>query len=115
MYEPRGTRPLNTRRFARRVVNHFLVAQGLVAVSLLGGMAGYHGYEGLPWIDAFLNASMLLGGMGPVDSPHTHAGKIFAGCFALYSGLVFLIVAAVLVAPVLHRVLHKFHWNESEK
>jgi len=115
MYESRRVPPLPGRHFARRVAAHFIVAQSLVAASLLGGMAGYRHYERLSWVDAFLNTSMLLGGMGPVNPPRTDAGKIFAGCFALYAGLVFLIVAAVLVAPLLHRVLHKFHWNESEK
>ena len=75
-------------------------------------MAGYRCFEGLPWVDGFLNATMLLGGMGPVESPRTEAGKLFAGCYALYSGLIFLVAAAIILAPVFHRILHKLHWDE---
>ena len=69
----------------------------------------------LPWRDAFLNTAMLMGGMGPVDAPKTPGGKLFAGLYALYAGLVFLIVAGVLLAPVLHRILHYLHWEGKEK
>jgi hypothetical protein len=75
-------------------------------------MAGYEYYEQLSWRDAFLNAAMLLGGMGPVNAPATPGGKLFAGLYALYAGLVFLIVAGLLLAPVVHRILHRFHWEE---
>jgi hypothetical protein len=84
----------------------------LVLVSLLIGMAGYMHYEQLAWRDAFLNAAMLLGGMGPVESPHTAGGKLFAGVYALYAGLVFLVATGVVFAPVVHRLLHKFHWED---
>ncbi len=77
-------------------------------------MAGYMHYENLPWRDAFLNTAMLLGGMGPVDAPKTDGGKLFAGFYALYAGLVFIIGASVILAPVLHRILHKFHWEASK-
>ena len=83
----------------------------LVAGSLIMGMAGYEYFESLEWRDAFLNAAMLLGGMGPVEAPHSRGGKVFAGLYALYAGLVFLIVAAILLAPVVHRLLHRFHWD----
>jgi hypothetical protein len=76
-------------------------------------MAGYEWYEQLSWRDAFLNAAMLLGGMGPVNAPATPGGKLFAGLYALYAGLVFLIVAGLLLAPVVHRILHRFHWEEN--
>lgn len=79
--------------------------------SLLIGMAGYASFEGLPWLDAFLDAAMLLGGMGPVESPRTDGGKLFAGLYALYAGLVFLVATGVVLAPILHRLLHKFHWE----
>lgn len=72
-------------------------------------MAGYHLLEKLNWIDAFLNASMILGGMGPVDVPHSYGGKLFAGCYALYCGLIVILIAGVLLAPMAHRLLHKFH------
>jgi hypothetical protein len=85
----------------------------MVAVSLGGGMLGYAYFEGLAWPDAFLNAAMLLGGMGPVDNPQTFGGKIFAGCYALYAGVLFLAVTAVVLGPVVHRVLHRFHWDET--
>jgi hypothetical protein len=77
-------------------------------------MLGYHELESLPWVDSFLNASMLLGGMGPVDMPHTEGGKLFAGLYALYSGMLFLVLAAMVLAPVFHRVLHRFHLEDVE-
>jgi len=92
------------------MLRHLAIAAGFVAVSLLIGMVGYARYEGLAWRDAFLNAAMLLGGMGPVESPQTAGGKLFAGCYALYAGLVFLVTAAILAAPAVHRLLHKFHY-----
>ena len=112
MYEPRHHPPLARRHFLRRMAAHFAVASGLVAGSLAIGMAGYAYFEGLGWRDAFLNASMLLGGMGPVESPQTRGGKLFAGVYALYCGLVVLVAAAVLLAPAIHRLLHKFHWSQ---
>ncbi len=93
------------------MLRHGGIVALLVAVSLALGMAGYARFEHLGWLDAFLNAAMLLGGMGPVDLPKSAGGKLFAGVFALYSGLVFLIAAGLLLAPVMHRVLHKFHWD----
>ena len=112
MYESRHEAPLSRRKYYRRIVRHFALAAAFLAISIGGGMAGYRYFEGLSWLDAFLNASMLLGGMGPLESPQTPGGKFFAGCYALYSGLFFLIVAAILFAPVLHRLLHRFHWSE---
>jgi hypothetical protein len=112
MYEHRRTRPLPPHRFARRLLGHFAAASALVGVSLLGGIWGYEHYEHLAWRDAFLNAAMLLGGMGPVDAPRTDAGKLFAGLYALYAGLAFLVVAGLLLAPVIHRILHRLHWDE---
>jgi hypothetical protein len=86
-----------------------------VVVSLGAGMIGYHGLERLSWLDAFLNAAMLLGGMGPVNAPATEGGKVFAGLYALYCGLVVLIVAGIILAPVAHRILHRFHLEEEER
>jgi len=111
VYESRKHRPLSPQHFLRRVLWHVLGATGLVLVSLLIGMAGYMHYEQLPWRDAFLNAAMLLGGMGPVESPQTAGGKMFAGLYALYAGLVFLVAIGIVLAPVVHRLLHKFHWE----
>jgi len=86
-----------------------VIALALIAASLFIGMVGYHILEGLNWIDAFLNASMLLGGMGPVNTPATFGGKLFAGLYALYCGLAVILVAGVLLAPIAHRILHRFH------
>ncbi len=112
MYEHRTERPASKAKFVRRLVTQLLWAITLLVVSLAGGMVGYIYFEGLSWIDAFLNASMLLGGMGPVNPPQTSGGKLFAGCYALYAGLVFIVTAALLFTPLLHRVLHRFHFDE---
>jgi hypothetical protein len=95
--------------FVRRLIWNGVVGLAIVTVSLGVGMAGYHGFEGLPWIDAFLNASMILSGMGPLAQPATLGGKLFAGIYALYSGLAVLFVAGVIFGPVVHRFLHRFH------
>ena len=105
--------PLSRREFMNHLGQQGAYAGALLVVSVMLGMSGYHWIAGFPWIDSFLNACMLLGGMGPVgDIPH-NAGKIFAGVFALYSGLVFLAVSILLLTPVMHRVLHRFHWEIS--
>jgi hypothetical protein len=104
-------RPLSRAAFVRRLGAHFVVGSLFVLGSLVVGMAGYEHYENLAWRDAFLNAAMLLGGMGPVDAPKTPGGKVFAGLYALYAGLVFLIFAGVMLVPVLHHLLHIFHWE----
>lgn len=111
MYEHRRTPPLSHAQFLRRVVRHALGAVLLLALSLLFGMAGYMGFERLSATDAFLNSAMLLGGMGPVDPPRTEGGKLFAGAYALYAGLVFIVAAGLVVAPLAHRLLHRFHWE----
>jgi hypothetical protein len=112
MYEARSETPLSAGPFARRMLRHAASALSLVLLSLAIGMAGYAGFEGLGWLDAFLNSAMLLGGMGPVNNPQTSGGKFFAGLYALYSGLVFLVTVGVVLAPVLHRALHLFHWKK---
>jgi len=112
MYETRKQRPLARAQFFRRLLAHLLVALGLLVVSLLFGMWGYMFFESLAWRDAFLNAAMLLGGMGPINPPQTDGGKLFAGFYALYAGLVFIITAALLFTPIVHRLLHKFHWDD---
>ena len=78
------------------------------------GMAGYHTIGGLDWMDAFLNASMILGGMGPVDPMATPDAKLFAGIYAIFCGLVFITVMGLVLAPVLHRVMHRFHLAEED-
>lgn len=100
---------LSRRSFLVRMARWGAAAAAVVAVSLAIGVCGYHFLEGLAWIDALLNASMILGGMGPVDALHTRAGKIFASSYALYSGLAIISVAGILIAPIVHRFLHRFH------
>jgi hypothetical protein len=111
-FESRRQPLLSRPAFLRRLSRYFAVASLLVGVSLFIGMAGYHYLEGLPWIDAFVNAAMILSGMGPLAQLQTWGGKLFAGLYALYSGLAVLIAASILLAPVLHRVLHRFHLEE---
>jgi hypothetical protein len=112
MYEQR-TRPLlPTREFVRRQIIHFTVSLSLLFGSLLLGILGYHLLGGLGWVDSLENAAMILGGMGPVDGLSTTAGKVFASFYALYSGIIFLIAAAVLFAPLFHRFLHRFHLEQ---
>jgi hypothetical protein len=112
MYESKQQRPLASRSFVQRLLLHLGLAALVMAGSLAIGMVGYHRLEHLPWIDAFLNAAMLLGGMGPVNTPVSDAGKLFAGIYALYAGLVFLVTAGLMFAPVLHRLMHRFHWDD---
>ena len=100
---------LPRRLFLASVARSGLGALAAIVVSLLVGMVGYHWTEGMPWIDAFVNAAMILSGMGPVGDLHTAGGKVFAGCYALYSGLALITIAAILLAPVAHRFLHRFH------
>jgi hypothetical protein len=97
--------------FFRRLARYAVIGGALALVSLLVGMAGYRVFENMSWTDAFVNAAMLLGTMGPVSAPQTEAGKIFAGCYALYCGLVFLFLAGLLFTPIAHRLLHIFHAN----
>jgi len=87
----------------------FALSMLLVAVSLAGGMVGYHHFEDMPWIDAFANASMILSGMGPLGPLQTWDGKAFAGLYALYSGLVVILAMGIIIAPLVHRMLHSFH------
>ncbi len=112
MYEPKNKTPLARPHFARRLLAHLAIALGLIAVSIGIGMWGYCGFEHLPPLDGFLNSAMLLGGMGPVNAPVTPGGKLFAGFFALYAGLVFIVTAALLFTPLLHRLMHRFHWDD---
>ena len=111
-YETRRQRPVRGWRFVYRLARHAAIAFVFAFLSLLGGMAGYRHFEHLGWLDAFVNAAMLLGGMGPVDIPQTVGGKAFAGAYALYAGLVFLVTAGLVLTPVVHRVIHEFHWED---
>lgn len=101
--------------FLRRLSLSALIGMALIVVSLAFGILGYHGIEHLSWMDSFLNAAMILGGMGPIWSPQTNAGKLFAGIYALYSGLAVLVIAGITFAPVVHRLLHRFHADSSDQ
>lgn len=114
MYESRKHPLLPRPHFLRRLALHVAGALGLLLASLLIGMAGYGYFEDLGWRDGFLNSAMLLGGMGPVDAPKTDGGKLFAGFYALYAGLVFIVAASLVFIPVLHRLLHTFHLDEKD-
>jgi hypothetical protein len=109
MFEHHSVPLLPFRLFLLRLLRS--IGLGLIAlcISLGIGMAGYHFYESLPWVDAFVNAAMILSGMGPLNPLYTTAGKIFAGCYALYSGLIFIIITGIILAPVIHRFFHQLH------
>lgn len=112
MFEHISEPLLTPREFALRLASSVAVAMAIVLLSLLVGMLGYREFEGLGWLDAFLNAAMLLGGMGPVALPATEAGKLFAGIYALYCGLVVIMVAGIMLTPVAHRLMHSLHLDE---
>jgi hypothetical protein len=115
MLEPRHA-PLAPRSvFFRRVAAAVAIAAAAVLVSLAVGMWGYEHFEHLAWRDAFLNAAMLLGGMGPVETPVTNGGKLFAGFFALYAGLLLLVSVGLMLTPVVHRLMHRFHLEEQDE
>jgi hypothetical protein len=114
MYEHR-TKPLISRKaFFRRLVAHGLVGLAIIFVSLVIGVVCYHQLAGMSWVDAILNAAMIMGGMGPVNPLVSDGAKLFAAGYALYSGLVLLLSVGLIFAPVFHRILHRFHL-ENEK
>lgn len=114
MFEHRRQPLLPRRAFMLRILRYGLSALALIFLALGIGVLGYHEAEGLPWIDALLNAAMILGGMGPVNELHTLSGKLFASFYALFSGLVFIVSAGVLFAPLVHRFFHYFHMEFGE-
>jgi hypothetical protein len=114
MYERRKQRLLSRVEFSKRVGRHGLVALAVLVFGLGIGVLGYHQLAHLSWVDSLLNASMILGGMGPVDPLRSNAAKIFASCYALFSGLAFIGIVSVLLAPFVHRMLHRFHAEERE-
>ena len=115
IFEHKSAPLISRRRFFRRQIRHTAIATSLVAVSILVGMAGYMGLAHMTPVDAFLNSAMLLGGMGPVGDLPNDTAKIFAGLFALYAGVIFIVAAGVLVAPGAHRILHRLHAEASQK
>jgi hypothetical protein len=114
MYEHHHHPLLSATQFAVRVVFHLLAVTGAVAVALLAGILGYHYLADLPWIDSLLNASMILGGMGPTDPLRTTGAKLFASAYALFSGLFFIAILGFLLAPFIHRLMHRFHLEDEE-
>ena len=112
MFERKSHALLSPRAFRRRMLRMAGLALALVVLALTVGAAGYRGFEGLSWLDATLNAAMILTGMGPVDPVRTTEGKLFAIAFALFSGVVFLTIVALILAPIGHRLLHHFHLED---
>lgn len=113
-YEHKGEPVVSREVFLRRLGRNATVALSIIAVSLLVGIIGYRAIEGMGWIDAFLESAMLLGGMGPIHAPMTAAGKIFAGIYALYSGILVIGTAGIILAPIFHRVLHTLHVEDDD-
>lgn len=109
-YEPLAPMP----KFFMRLMRNLIFGLLLVTAALFAGMAGYHYFEHMSWVDAFVNAAMILSGMGPLGTLSTQAGKIFAGLYALFSGLAFILIIGIIFAPIIHRYFHKFHL-ESDK
>jgi hypothetical protein len=115
MFEHRRQAVVPRSVFYARLARSAALACAIILTSLVVGIAGYHFLERMPWIDAFVNAAMILSGMGPVGQLQTFSGKVFAGCYALFSGLTFISAIGVVFAPIFHRFLHKFHLEEDSK
>jgi len=113
-FEHRDQPVVGQSQFIGRMAQSLLAALALIGVSLLAGMAGYHWLEGMNAVDAYLNATMILSGMGPVGALQTTAGKIFAGTYALYSGVVLIFSSGIILAPIVHRILHQFHVDDQD-
>jgi len=107
-----GGKLFSKMQFLKRIVRSLIKGLIIVAISLGIGMAGYHHYEKMDWVDSYVNAAMILSGMGPASALKTESGKLFAGTYALFSGIIFLFAIAIALAPVFHRFLHKFHTEE---
>jgi hypothetical protein len=114
MFERRHEKLAPISVFVRRMAASVVMAGILIAVALFIGVIGYHWIAGFDWIDSLLEASMILGGMGPVNSLATTGAKMFASGYALFSGLVFIAIMGIILAPVTHRMLHKFHIDEDD-
>ena len=111
MFEHRTHRVISRGEYLLRLARHGAISLGVLLVALAIGVIGYHYFESLPWIDALLNASMILGGMGPVNPLTTTGGKLFASFYALFSGVVLIALMGILLAPVFHRLMHRFHMD----
>ncbi len=109
MFEHHSEPLASQSEFTRRMLRYGLFTAGIILFSLGIGILGYHYFESLSWLDSLLNASMILGGMGPVNTLQTDVGKIFASFYALYSGIILLASVGILATPIFHRVMHRFH------
>ena len=114
MAQPRPRLLLSWKQFKRHLMTYAGYAAALLAISLAIGVAGFHWLAGQPALDALLNAAMLLGGQGPIGAIRGTAGKLFGAAYALYAGLVFIGAAAVALAPVIHRIVHRLHLEEAQ-
>ena len=110
--EHRKERPLSQREFISRMGAYVAAALLLIFGVLAIAMSGYHYLEGMRWIDAFLSAAMILGGMGQASTLTHDSAKLFAGSYALFSGLFFFVIAGLILTPIIHRILHRFHFDE---
>ena len=115
MFERKEEKPAPVSVFVKRMAVSIGMAGILISVALFLGMTGYHWIAGIDWIDSLLEASMILGGMGPVNQLTTTGAKIFASGYALFSGLVFIAVMGIVLSPITHRILHEFHADEEDK
>lgn len=115
MYEKRHESLVSKAVFYKRVATSIIWGLTAIAVAQFIGMLGYHFYENMSWIDAFVNAAMILSGMGPLSPLKSTAGKLFAGCYALFSGLTFILIIGIIFAPIIHRFFHKFHLDSVQK
>ena len=115
MFESKSEKLLPLPLFIGRVAYSFLLAAGIVGIALAIGIIGYHTVANLGWVDAILNASMILTGMGPVATMSTNAAKLFASAYALFSGVVFLSAMGIVLSPMFHRVLHIFHLDDQDE
>jgi hypothetical protein len=112
IYEHQSQPLLDRKAFLTRLLKHAIVSLGLLLISLIIGILGYRILEEFSWIDALLNAAMILGGMGPVNPLTTVPGKLFASFYAIFSGVIFLVGAGVIITPVAHRVIHRLHLED---
>lgn len=114
VFESKNEPLLPRNLFIRRSLKHLALGGGVIILSLFIGILGYRTIEGMSWMDSLLNASMILGGMGPVGELHTDAGKFFASMYALFSGIIFLVTVGIIIAPLVHRFLHRLHVDDDE-
>lgn len=113
-FERRHEKLASVSVYVKRLIGALAIALGLIAFALIIGIAGYHSLAGFNWVDSLLEASMILGGMGPVNQLPNDQAKIFASVYALFSGLIFIAVMGLVLSPVVHRILHKFHLDEKD-